>query len=132
MLYFTPLATCPNLYLQLIGLELHNTLLQLLGHDNGDIAMCVADLLREMLDVEPLHEGTEGGDILSQLLLDGQVISLLVALLSKLDEKNREEARGVHNILGKPLIMFCLSAKRWDKLSKPNNFIYVLENVLLH
>ncbi|KAI6654042.1 Beta-catenin-like protein 1 [Oopsacas minuta] len=93
-------STCPELYPQLIELDFHNTLLQLLGHENADIAMCVADLLREMLDVDPLHEGVEGAELLSQQLLEGQVMSLLVALLVKLDEKNTEESQGVHNILG--------------------------------
>ena len=98
---YCTIATCPDFYPHLIELDLHNTLLQLLGHDNGDIAVCVADLLREMLDVDPLHEGTDGADALSQQLLEGQVVSLLVALLAKLDEKNTEEAQGIHNILGK-------------------------------
>lgn len=62
--------------------------------------MCVADLLREMLDVDPLNEGVEGAELLSQQLLEGQVMSLLVSLLGKLDEKNAEESQGIHNILG--------------------------------
>ena len=97
---FTFVATCPESYPQLIELDFHNTLLQLLGHDNADIAMCVADLLREMLDVDPLNEGVEGAELLSQQLLEGQVMSLLVSLLGKLDEKNAEESQGIHNILG--------------------------------
>ena len=96
----TSVATCPDSYPQLIELDFHNTLLQLLGHENADIAMCVADLLREMLDVDPLNEGVEGAQLLSQQLLEGQVMSLLVSLLGKLDEKNAEESQGVHNIIG--------------------------------
>lgn len=46
-----------------------NSLLELLSHQNTDIAVAVVDLLQEITDVDVLHESREGADELIGILL---------------------------------------------------------------
>lgn len=97
-------ATVPDLYPLLVELRVIPSLLELLSHENTDIAVAVIDLLQELTDVDILHESQEGADTLIDSLLDQQVCALLVQNLDRLDETIKEEADGVHNTLGKDYI----------------------------
>ncbi|KAI4538487.1 hypothetical protein MJG53_011995 [Ovis ammon polii x Ovis aries] len=55
--------------------------------------------LRELTDIDTLHESEEGAEVLTDALVDGQVVALLVQNLERLDESVKEEADGVHNTL---------------------------------
>ncbi|KAK6634464.1 Beta-catenin-like protein 1 [Polyplax serrata] len=92
-------ATVPDLYPILVQLNAINSLLELLSHENTDIAVAVVDLLQEITDVDILHESQEGADALIDALLDLQICALLVQNLERLDETVKEEAEGVHNTL---------------------------------
>lgn len=52
-----------------------------------------------MTEVEELEEES-GAEALVQALVDGQVITILVHNLHRLDETQKPEADGVHNTLG--------------------------------
>ena len=52
-----------------------------------------------MTEVEELQE-EEGAEALVDALLEGQVITILVHNLQRLDETQKLEADGVHNSLG--------------------------------
>uniref|UniRef100_UPI00358EA57A beta-catenin-like protein 1 n=1 Tax=Myxine glutinosa TaxID=7769 RepID=UPI00358EA57A len=94
------LATIPEQYHLLVELDAVNSLLGLLGHDNTDIAIAVVDLLQELTDVDAVSGSEEGAQMLTDALLEGQVVALLVQNLERLDESVKEEASGVHNTLG--------------------------------
>ncbi|XDC61330.1 beta-catenin-like protein 1 isoform X1 [Ovis aries] len=92
-------ATMPDLYHLLVELNAVQSLLGLLGHDNTDVSIAVVDLLQELTDIDTLHESEEGAEVLTDALVDGQVVALLVQNLERLDESVKEEADGVHNTL---------------------------------
>ncbi|EEB10316.1 conserved hypothetical protein [Pediculus humanus corporis] len=76
-------ATVPDLYPVLVQVNAINSLLELLSHENTDIAVA----------------SKEGADSLIDALLNQQVCALLVQNLERLDESVKEEAEGVHNTL---------------------------------
>ncbi|XP_067014519.1 beta-catenin-like protein 1 [Anabrus simplex] len=89
----------PDMYPILVELNAIPSLLELLAHDNTDMAVAVVDLLQELTDVDVLHESQEGADALIDALLTQQVCALLVQNLERMDESVREESEGVHNTL---------------------------------
>eukprot|EP00112_Aurelia_sp_Birch-Aquarium-sp1_P009539 Seg2087.1 transcript_id=Seg2087.1/GoldUCD/mRNA.D3Y31 product="Beta-catenin-like protein 1" protein_id=Seg2087.1/GoldUCD/D3Y31 len=93
------LATVPEHYPIIAKLHATNTLLGLITHENSDISIAAVDLLQEMTDVDILVEGDEGANDFVDALLESQVIAVLVQNLERLDEKQKEEADGVHNSL---------------------------------
>ncbi|GJQ67357.1 hypothetical protein Trydic_g8247 [Trypoxylus dichotomus] len=93
------LATAPDYYPLLVKLHVIPSLLELLSHDNTDVAVATIELLQEMSDVDILHESEEGAEALMDSLLEHQVIALLVQNLDRLDENSKEESDGVHNTL---------------------------------
>ena len=93
------IATVPEHYAILSELNVVETLVGLLSHDNSDIAIAVIDLLQEMTDVDALNDSEEEAMGLMDALLNQQLIAVLVQNLERLDEKVREESDGVHNAL---------------------------------
>ncbi|EZA50155.1 hypothetical protein DMN91_001553 [Ooceraea biroi] len=93
------IATSPDLYQLMVELGAVPSLLELLSHENTDIAVGVVDLLQELTDVDILHESQEGADTLIDALLEQQVCALLVQNLDRLDETIKEESDGVYNTL---------------------------------
>lgn len=94
------LATQPSLYPVLVeagGVEL---IVSLLAHDNSDIVLSVVELLNELTDTDVMSEAEGEGLDLIQRLVKNQIMSVLVQVLEKLDEKVEEESKGVHNVLG--------------------------------
>ncbi|KAJ9573603.1 hypothetical protein L9F63_009019, partial [Diploptera punctata] len=92
-------ATVPDLYPIMVELQAVPSLLELLAHENTDIAVAVVDLLQELTDVDILHESEEGADSLIDALVNQQICALLVQNLERLDESVKEETEGVHNTL---------------------------------
>lgn len=95
------LATVPELYPRLVELGAIPSLLELLAHENTDIAIAVVNLLQELTDVDTLNESQEGSESLVDALMAGQACALLVQNLDRLDEAVPEEAEGIHNTLCK-------------------------------
>ncbi|XP_065887853.1 beta-catenin-like protein 1 [Dysidea avara] len=93
------LATVPELYPTLVDMNCLHTTIGLLNHENSDIVIAVVSLLQELTDIDQLEESEEGAESLMAALLEQQIVALLVQVLEKLDEKVREEAEGVHNVL---------------------------------
>ncbi|KAH8351160.1 hypothetical protein KR084_008505, partial [Drosophila pseudotakahashii] len=92
-------ATVPDLYPLLVELHGLHSLLELLAHQNTDIAVAVVDLLQEVTDVDILGESQEGAESLIEALRKEQICALLVQNLERLNEQVKEEADGVHNTL---------------------------------
>ncbi|KAK9890502.1 hypothetical protein WA026_010581 [Henosepilachna vigintioctopunctata] len=93
------LSTAPDYYPLLVKLHVISSLLELLSHDNSDIAVATVELLQELTDVDILHESEEGAEALIDSLLEHQIVALLIQNLDRLDETVKEEADGVHNTL---------------------------------
>ncbi|KAL3858659.1 hypothetical protein ACJMK2_008922 [Sinanodonta woodiana] len=93
------IATVPELYHILVELNTIQSLLQLLIHENTDISIAVVDLIQELTDVDTLTESEEGATALTDALLEGQVVALLVQNMDRLDDAVKEESDGIHNTL---------------------------------
>ncbi|CAG2103895.1 unnamed protein product [Medioppia subpectinata] len=93
------LSTQPELYHIIVDLNIIPTLLGLLSHENTDISCGVVALLQELTDLDDIQELNDVS-LLLDALLGGQVISLLVTNMERLDETVKEEAEGVYNSLG--------------------------------
>ena len=93
------LSTQPELYHIIVDLNITATLLGLLSHENTDISCAVVALLQELTDLDDIQELNDVS-LLLEALINGQVISLLVTNMERLDETVKEEAEGVYNSLG--------------------------------
>ncbi|KAK7789386.1 hypothetical protein R5R35_007465 [Gryllus longicercus] len=93
------IALVPDLYPVLVDFNAIPSMLELLAHENTDMAVAVVDLLQELTDVDVLHESQDGAEALMDALLAQQVCALLVQNLERMDESVKEEADGVHNTL---------------------------------
>jgi beta-catenin-like protein 1 len=80
------------------GVEL---LLSLLTHENTDIMLDVLDMISEFTEADSLKENEEEATILIKKLLEQEIISLVVSVLTErgLSDANVDEAQGIHNIL---------------------------------
>ena len=67
------IATVPEHYPILTELNVVETLVGLLSHDNSDIAIAIIDLLQEMTDVDALNDSEEEAIGLMDALLNQQV-----------------------------------------------------------
>jgi beta-catenin-like protein 1 len=107
------IATNPELYPLMVDLGVVPSLLELLAHENTDIAVGIVDLLQELTESDVYNEAPEEADSLIDALLGQQVFALLVQNLERLDESISEESDGVFNTLGKVrfilLILFNIS-----------------------
>lgn len=96
----TPVSAAPNLYGELVDLNIIASLLSLVNHENGDIGIAVVSLLHDLLDSDELTGADE--EIASQLvdsLMENNGPQVLVANLFRLEEKNNEDFQAVHNTL---------------------------------
>ncbi|OXU28599.1 hypothetical protein TSAR_005359 [Trichomalopsis sarcophagae] len=92
-------ATNPELYPVMVELGIVPSLLELLAHENTDVAVGVVDLLQELTESDVYNEAAEEADTLIDALLQQQVFALLVQNLDRLDESISEESDGVFNTL---------------------------------
>ena len=93
------LSEYPSLYPQLVKSGSLTSLVQLLAHDNTDIAIAAVQVLQELTD-EDTSATPEQWGALTQSLLDADIIDLLTSNLSRLDETSSDTDRdGVYHIL---------------------------------
>ncbi|CAI2320479.1 unnamed protein product [Caenorhabditis sp. 36 PRJEB53466] len=94
------LASQPDLYGAFVEANGVEIVLQLLGHENSDIVCATLSLLRELTDDDVMNEGEEGAAELIDSLVNGSIVTTLLACVERLDESVKDEADGVHNALG--------------------------------
>lgn len=94
------IATQPSLYDLFISLNVVNTILGLLSHENTDVACAVVELLQELTDLDDVEEIDEVGKLMD-VLLENQIIVLLINNMERLNESVKEESDGIYNSLGK-------------------------------
>ena len=76
------------------------SLVQLLAHENTDIAISVVQLLEELTD-QDVSATSEQWKVLVDILIEQDLIALLVSNLGRLEEdKNNNDRDGVYHILG--------------------------------
>ena len=74
-------ATVPEHYPILIEMNVIQTLVGLLSHDNSDVTIAVIDLLQELTDVDTVNESEDEAQRLIEALLNEQVCFLSAVLL---------------------------------------------------
>ncbi|KAK9834002.1 hypothetical protein WJX81_002145 [Elliptochloris bilobata] len=92
-------ASAPELYPELIRLGAVPGVLALLGHENGDLAASVAELLRELTDADAVEDSEEEARELVAAMVEANGLESLVLRLGNLDEGIAEEDAAVLNSL---------------------------------
>ena len=87
-----------DLYSEFAKLGCVGSLVSLLSHDNTDIAIDTIEIISELID-QDVEAEAEQWDALVDALLDADLIDLLCANISRLDEKEETDRNGVYHIL---------------------------------
>ncbi|AES70856.1 hypothetical protein MtrunA17_Chr3g0109531 [Medicago truncatula] len=93
------LAGAPELYPDLVNLNVVPSIVDLLNHDNTDIAIDVVTLIQDLTDEDVLDENDEPAKVLVDALVDNSALELLVQNLHRLSEKDADENAAVYNTL---------------------------------
>ncbi|EXC06273.1 hypothetical protein L484_001165 [Morus notabilis] len=93
------LAGAPELYPDLVNLNTIPSLLNLLSHDNTDIAIAVVQLLQDLTDEDVLEDNDEPARVLVEALIENNVLELLVQNLHRLSDSDLDEMAAVYNTL---------------------------------
>ena len=93
------LAGGPELYPDLVNLNVIPSILGLLSHDNVDIAVDVVGLLQDLTDEDVLEDNDEPARVLVDALIENNVLELLVQNLARLSESDPDEMAAVYATL---------------------------------
>jgi beta-catenin-like protein 1 len=93
------LAGAPELYPDLVNLNVVPSIVDLLNHDNTDIAIDVVQLIQDLTDEDVLDENDEPARVLVDALVDNSVLELLVQNLHRLSESDPDENAAIYNTL---------------------------------
>lgn len=93
------LAGGPELYPDLVNLNVIPSILGLLSHDNSDIAVDVVVLLQDLTDEDVLEDNDEPARVLVDALIENNVLELLVQNLARLSESDPDEMAAVYATL---------------------------------
>ncbi|KAH0462106.1 hypothetical protein IEQ34_009681 [Dendrobium chrysotoxum] len=93
------LAGGPELYPELVALNTVPSIVDLLGHDNIDIAIDVVGLLMDLTDEDVLEDNDEPARILVDALIENNALELLVQNISRLSESDPDETAAIYNTL---------------------------------
>ncbi|GMH44993.1 hypothetical protein BSKO_12950 [Bryopsis sp. KO-2023] len=96
---FLQLVNNPDLYPALVEANAIPHLLNLLTHENVDIAMDVVDLFQALTDTEDNEEWAAEFKVLVSTMLENNALELLIQRLGQLNETGEEEAGAIFNIL---------------------------------
>ncbi|KAH9674928.1 DUF1716 domain-containing protein [Citrus sinensis] len=95
------LAGGPELYPDVVNLNVIPSILGLLSHDNTDIAIDVVHLLQDLTDEDVLEDNDEPARVLVDALIENNVLELLVQNLQRLSDADSDpdEMAAVYNTL---------------------------------
>lgn len=93
------LAGAPELYPDLVNLNVVPSIVDLLNHDNTDIAIDVVQLLQDLTDEDVLEDNDEPARVLVDSLVENSVLELLVQNLHRLSDSDPDEMAAVYNTL---------------------------------
>ena len=110
-----------DLYAEFAELGCVGSLVSLLSHENTDIAIDTIEIISELID-QDVEAEPEQWDALVNALLDADLVDLLYANLSRLDEKEETDRNGVYHIL-EVIESLGSKAEISDKLGKHESII---------
>ncbi|OIV95690.1 hypothetical protein TanjilG_01484 [Lupinus angustifolius] len=93
------LAGAPELYPDLVSLNVVPSVVDLLSHDNTDIAIDVVQLLQDLTDEDVLDENDEPARVLVEALVENSALELLVQNLHRLSDSDPDEMSAVYATL---------------------------------
>ncbi|KAL0016201.1 hypothetical protein SO802_003270 [Lithocarpus litseifolius] len=96
------LAGAPELYTDLVNLNAIPSILNLLAHDNTDIAVDVVQLLQDLTDPDVFEDNEESNEparVLVDALVENNVLELLVQNLQRLNDFDPDEMAAVYSML---------------------------------
>lgn len=93
------LAGAPELYPDLVGLNVIPSIVDLLNHDNTDIAIDVVQLLQDLTDEDVLDDNDEPARVLVDALIENSSLELLVQNLHRLSDSDPDESAAVYATL---------------------------------
>ncbi|KAL2333165.1 hypothetical protein Fmac_014378 [Flemingia macrophylla] len=93
------LAGAPELYPDLVNLNVVPSIVDLLNHDNTDIAIDVVQLLQDLTDEDVLDDNDDSARVLVDALVDSSALELLVQNLHRLDDSDPDENAAVYGTL---------------------------------
>jgi beta-catenin-like protein 1 len=118
------LATAPELYPELVKLNAHMSILELLQHENSDITVDAIDLVNDLLDPDMLSESLAEADLLVNKLVENGFLELLTDNLSRLnEEESGAAAEAIHNVLGIVENLIELRPEMVEKLVEKTNLL---------
>ncbi|XP_057971288.1 uncharacterized protein LOC131160021 isoform X2 [Malania oleifera] len=91
------LAGAPELYPDLVSLGVVRSILDLLLHDNTDIAIDVIGLLQDLTDEDVLEDNDEPARVLVDALLENNVLESLVQVLHRLSDSDPDELAAAYS-----------------------------------
>ncbi|RYR18291.1 hypothetical protein Ahy_B03g062898 [Arachis hypogaea] len=93
------LAGAPELYPDLVALNVVPSIVDLLNHDNTDIAIDVVQLLQDLTDEDVLDDNDEPAKVLVDALIENSVLELLVQNLHRLNDSDPDDSAAVYATL---------------------------------
>lgn len=92
------LSEHPELYEEFVKSESAARLVELLAHENTDIAIDAIEIISELTDEDVVAE-QEQWDVLVNAMLENDLLSLLISNFSRFDEKEDADRSGVYHSL---------------------------------
>ncbi len=96
---FKAVAAAPALYPELVKLDVANSLLGLVTHENTDISIHTLGALAELTDPDVILEAEKEAATLIEALVDKNGLELLVQNLQRMDEGREDDVKGVLHTL---------------------------------
>ncbi|KAF2543288.1 hypothetical protein F2Q68_00033288 [Brassica cretica] len=93
------LAGAPELYPELVASNTVPSIVNLLSHENADIANDVVQLLQDLTDEDALEDNDEPARVLVDALVENNVLELLVQNMNRLSEGDPDEAAAIYATL---------------------------------
>ncbi|CAA7038548.1 unnamed protein product [Microthlaspi erraticum] len=93
------LAGAPELYPDLVASNTVSSIVNLLSHENADIANDVVQLLQDLTDGDAVEDNDESARVLIDALVENNVLELLVQNMNRLSEADPDEATAIYATL---------------------------------
>lgn len=133
---FSILSEHPELYEEFAKSPAASKLVELLAHENTDIAIAAIEIISELTDEDVAGE-QEQWDAVTSAFLEADLLSLLISNFSRFDESDAADASGVYhslsvienllsqpsntNIIGKEITLLQWLLNRVQKPEKPTS-----------
>jgi beta-catenin-like protein 1 len=92
------LSEHPELYEEFVKSGMAGRLVELLAHENTDIAIDAIEIISELTD-DDVQAQQEQWDVLVAAMLEADLLGLLISNFSRFDERNEEDRSGVYHSL---------------------------------